>query len=72
MRLFQHLASPILRLDNVVFTPHYASYSEEFYRELQIKTGQNAAVVLSGEFPKYLMNPEVKATARMLARRRPA
>ncbi|MBI4536850.1 MAG: C-terminal binding protein [candidate division NC10 bacterium] len=63
---------PVLRLDNVVFTPHYASYTEESYRELQIKTGQNAAAVLSGEFPKYLVNPEVKATARMLVRRRPA
>lgn len=63
---------PILTLDNAVFTPHYASYSEESYRELQRKTGQNAAAVLRGEFPRYLANPEVRAAARMLTRRPPA
>jgi D-3-phosphoglycerate dehydrogenase len=62
-------ADPILKLDNVVFTPHYASYTEEAYRELQRKTGENAAAVLKGEFPKYLVNPEVRTTARMLAQR---
>jgi D-3-phosphoglycerate dehydrogenase len=61
-------ADPILKLDNVVFTPHYASYTEEAYQELQRKTGENAAAVLRGQFPKYFVNPEVKATARLLAR----
>lgn len=60
---------PILRLDNVVFTPHYASYTEEAYHELRVKTAENAAAVLRGEFPKYLYNPEVKAHARLLKRR---
>jgi D-3-phosphoglycerate dehydrogenase len=60
---------PILKLDNVVFTPHYASYTEEAYRELQLKTAQNAAAALKGDFPKYVVNPEVKATARLLARK---
>ncbi len=62
-------ADPLLQLDNAVFTPHYASYTEEAYQELQRKTGENAAAVLRGEFPTYLVNPEVKATARMLSRR---
>jgi D-3-phosphoglycerate dehydrogenase / 2-oxoglutarate reductase len=62
-------ADPILKLDNVVFTPHYASYTEEAYRELQLKTAQNAAAALRGEFPKYVVNPEVKATARLLERK---
>lgn len=59
---------PILTLDNVVFTPHYASYTEEAYRELRVKTAENAAAVLRGEFPKYVYNPEVKANARLLTR----
>ncbi len=59
----------ILTLDNVVFTPHYASYTEEAYHELRVKTAENAAAVLRGEFPKYLFNPEVKAKARLLKRR---
>lgn len=59
---------PILTLDNVVFTPHYASYTEEAYQELRVKTAENGAAVLRGEFPKYLVNPEVKANARLLNR----
>jgi D-3-phosphoglycerate dehydrogenase len=59
---------PILKLDNVVFTPHYASYTEEAYRELQVKTGENAAAVLRGEFPKYVFNGEVRTKARLLKR----
>jgi len=61
-------ADPILKLDNVVFTPHYASYTEEAYSELQVKTGENAAAVLRGEFPKYVFNGEVKSSARLLKR----
>jgi D-3-phosphoglycerate dehydrogenase len=59
---------PILTLDNVVFTPHYASYTEEAYHELRVKTAENAAAVLRGEFPKYLYNPEVRKNARLLNR----
>src|SRR3990172_3493401 len=62
-------ADPILTLDNVVFTPHYASYTEEAYEELRVKTAENAAAVLRGEFPKYLYNPDVREKARMLNRR---
>jgi D-3-phosphoglycerate dehydrogenase len=57
---------PILTLDNVVYTPHYASYTEEAYHELRVKTAENAAAVLRGEFPKYLYNPEVRKNARIL------
>lgn len=57
---------PILTLDNVVFTPHYASYTEEAYQELRVKAAENAAAVLRGQFPKYLCNPEVKESARLL------
>jgi len=51
---------PILALDNVVFTPHYASYTEEAYHELAVKVAEGAAQVLRGEFPKYFVNPEVQ------------
>jgi len=60
---------PILALDNVVFTPHYASYTEEAYYELRVKTAENAAAVLRGEWPKYFVNPDVKSHARLLKRR---
>jgi D-3-phosphoglycerate dehydrogenase len=56
---------PLLALDNVVFTPHYASYTEEAYLELRTKAAQNVASVLRGEWPKYFVNPEVKGKDRM-------
>ena len=59
---------PLLTLDNVVFTPHYGSYTEEAYYELRVKAAQGAASVLRGEFPKYFVNQEVKGKARMLQR----
>ncbi|MEK6718137.1 MAG: C-terminal binding protein [candidate division NC10 bacterium] len=59
---------PILTLDNVVFTPHYASYTKEAYHELRVKTAENAAAVFRGQFPKYVYNPEVRANARLLRR----
>lgn len=52
---------PLLTLDNVTFTPHYASYTEEAYHELQVKVGRQAAQVLNGEWPTYFANPTVKA-----------
>ena len=51
---------PILALDNVVVTPHYASYTEEAYHELAVKVAEGAVQVLRGEFPTYFVNPEVK------------
>ncbi len=50
---------PILNLENVVFTPHYASYSEEAYEEVRVKAARQIAMVLRGEVPTYLVNREV-------------
>lgn len=57
---------PLLTLDNVILTPHYAGYSEEAFQELRVKVAENAAAVLRGEFPKYVFNPEVRSKARIL------
>jgi len=51
---------PLLTLENVNFTPHYASYTEEAYRELQIKAAAQVAMVFCGEWPRYFVNPDVK------------
>lgn len=56
---------PLLKLENVVFTPHYASYTEEAYHELHVKVCQQALQVLRGEWPRYLANPQVKPHARL-------
>ncbi|MFQ5857214.1 MAG: C-terminal binding protein [Anaerolineae bacterium] len=51
--------SPLLGRDNVILTPHIGFYSEESLVELQTKAAQEVARVLSGESPRYPVNPEV-------------
>jgi D-3-phosphoglycerate dehydrogenase len=50
---------PILDLENVVFTPHYASYSEEAYQEVREKAARQVVQVLRGQVPTCLVNREV-------------
>lgn len=50
---------PLLGRENVILTPHMAFYSEESLVELQTKAAQEVARVLSGERPRYPVNPEV-------------
>jgi D-3-phosphoglycerate dehydrogenase len=50
---------PLLDLDNVVFTPHYASYSEEAYQEVRVKAARQVVQALRGEIPTCLVNREV-------------
>ncbi|TFB24447.1 C-terminal binding protein [Filobacillus milosensis] len=52
--------SPLLKMDQVLINPHAAFYSVEAEAELKRKTAQNAADVLSGYFPDYLVNKDVK------------
>ena len=50
---------PILRLENVVFTPHYGSYTEEAYLELREKAARQVVQTLRGEVPTSLVNRDV-------------
>lgn len=52
--------NPLLKMDNVIISPHAAWYSEESQLELKTKTAQNVADVLAGYYPTYLFNKEVK------------
>ena len=56
--------SPLLDRENVILTPHTAFYSEESLLELQTKAAQDVAHVLSGEVPRYPVNPQVLAAPR--------
>ena len=52
--------NPLLKMDNVVVTPHSASYSDVAFKRLRTSVGQEAARVLSGRWPKNVVNKTVK------------
>ena len=51
--------SPLLRMDNVVLTPHAAYYSDAALGALPARCGQEVARVLTGRMPLHLFNPQV-------------
>jgi D-3-phosphoglycerate dehydrogenase len=53
------LDNPLLKLNNVIITPHISYYSEESYAELKTKAAQAVLDVLKGELPKAIVNPQV-------------
>lgn len=54
----------LLKLPNVIATPHVAFYSEESLRDLQIQAAENVASVLLGRLPASVVNPEVLGLPR--------
>lgn len=54
-----HTNNPLFELDNVIVTPHAAFYSDSAIAELQHKAATQVKQVLSGERPRYIVNPEV-------------
>ncbi len=52
--------NPLLKMDNVVVTPHSASYSDKAFKLNSVIVGQEAARVLSGRWPKNVVNKSVK------------
>ncbi len=51
--------NPMLKMDNVVITPHMASRSDTADIERRRRAGQNIAAVLSGRMPPNLVNKDV-------------
>jgi len=47
---------PLLKLDNVIFTPHAAWYSESSLKELRTKAATDLVRVLEGKTPQGLVN----------------
>ena len=52
-------AHPLLELDNVILTPHCAGSSVESSRESKVRGARNAADVLLGIRPQFVVNPAV-------------
>lgn len=60
--------SPLLRMDNVILTPHTASYSEASRVRVRQRVAQEAARIARGEWPSALANPQVKGRSRFEGR----
>ena len=50
--------NPLLKLDNLVITPHISFYSEESYVELKTRTAEAVLSVLKGGLPRAFVNPQ--------------
>ena len=58
--------NPLLKMDNVVVTPHSASDSDTAFKRLPTIVGQEAARVLSGRWPKNVVNKTVKPKVNLV------
>lgn len=52
--------NPLAALDNVLFTPHFAGYSESAKSDLRESVAESVAAVLEGFWPPHVLNPEVR------------
>jgi D-3-phosphoglycerate dehydrogenase len=59
-----HPESPLLRMEQVIVTPHAAWYSEEGRSDLKRRAAEEAVRVLRGERPRHCVNPEVLGRMR--------
>ena len=57
-------ASPLLRMEQAIVTPHAAWYSEEGRSDLKRRAAEEAVRVLRGERPRHCVNPEVLGRVR--------
>ena len=57
--------NPLLKMDNVIVTPHSASYSDVAFRRLRTCVGQEAARVVAGRWPKNVVNKTVKPKVKL-------
>jgi len=46
----------LLKLDNLILTPHISFYSEDFYIELKTKGAEAVFAVLKGKQPLSIVN----------------
>jgi D-3-phosphoglycerate dehydrogenase len=56
--------SPLLRMPNVIITPHTAFYSQESLLELETRTAGEVLRVLNGQRPQNWINPEIAGRTR--------
>ena len=58
-------SNPLLKMDNVILTPHVASASARFDPARRRRVGAEIALVLRGRWPRSCVNPSVLATSTL-------
>jgi len=58
------LQNPLLKMENVILSPHVGFYSEESIHELKRRAAEIASRVLLGKWPTTVVNPEVRGKTR--------
>jgi D-3-phosphoglycerate dehydrogenase len=56
--------NPLLKMENVIISPHISFYSEESISELKRRTAENVSSVLLGKWPRSVVNQQVKGKTR--------
>jgi len=51
--------NPLLKMENVILSPHVSFYSVESISELKRRTAENVSAVLMGKLPRSVVNREV-------------
>jgi len=57
--------SPLLTMDNVVLTPHVASYSDAAFARMRRRVAEEVSMALRGKWPTAVVNPEVRGRSRL-------
>ena len=55
--------SPLARMENVVLTPHSASYSDQSFGSLRRRVGETVVGLMEGRWPQFVANPRVQPRA---------
>jgi D-3-phosphoglycerate dehydrogenase / 2-oxoglutarate reductase len=56
--------NPLLKMENVILSPHVAFYSEESIRELKRRAAESVSAVLLGGWPRAVVNKDVIGRTR--------
>lgn len=59
------LDSPLLKIENVILTPHVGGYSNDSFARSHRLVGEEGARILRGEMPTAIANPKVKGFSRL-------
>jgi D-3-phosphoglycerate dehydrogenase len=56
--------NPLLKMENVILSPHVAFYSEESICEMKRRAAEGISAVLLGKWPTAVVNKEVIGRTR--------